>query len=200
MITRRNFLGLVGALIAASALPVWAAGPAKRPSQRPTPPKHPYTQKVRAVTKPMKIKRGRWKMIVGHHSALKQGNAATYDRVHRDRGMENGLAYHFLIGNGAGSGDGEIEIGSRWLRQIKGGHVKDDAINEIAIGICLVGNFEEDKPTTKQMAAFCELVDYLRAEVTGRKVKFTVHKELPNNATLCPGKNFPTAAMHKRYG
>jgi hypothetical protein len=44
----------------------------------------------------------------GSYSAIKDGNAASYDRAHRRRGMENGLAYHFVIGNGVDSGDGEI--------------------------------------------------------------------------------------------
>ena len=48
--------------------------------------------------------------------------------------MSNGLAYHFVIGNGSSSGNGEIEIGSRWTRQINGGHVASDYLNNIAIG------------------------------------------------------------------
>jgi N-acetyl-anhydromuramyl-L-alanine amidase AmpD len=114
--------------------------------------------------------------------------------------MENGLAYHFVIGNGVDSRDGEIEIGPRWLKQIQGGHVHREEINEVGIGICLVGNFERTRPTLKQMAAFQELVDYLRSEVVGTKIRFAVHKEIDPGRTACPGRFFPTAQMHRLYG
>src|SRR2546422_5378948 len=108
-----------------------------------------FTSAVRERTKELSVSSGRWQWIVGHHSAIKNGNATIYDRAHRQRGMENGLAYHFVIGNGIDSGDGEIEIGHRWIKQLKGGHVHREDINEVGIGICLVGNFEETRPTRK---------------------------------------------------
>ena len=41
------------------------------------------------------------------------------DRYHRDeRHMEHGLAYHFVIGNGNGMGDGEIGVGQRWIEDL----------------------------------------------------------------------------------
>ena len=158
-----------------------------------------YTQNVRDVTAKLKIVPGRWKMIICHHSALVKGNAATYDKEHRHRGMENGLAYHFLIGNGVDSGDGEIEIGSRWIQQIKGGHVRDDKVNEVAIGICLVGNLDEKKPTENQIATLKELLLYLRDEVVGAKVEFKVHCEADPGHTVCPGKYFPTQEMRSLF-
>jgi hypothetical protein len=158
-----------------------------------------YTQNVREVTSKLKIVPGRWKMIICHHSALEKGNAAKYDKDHRRRGMENGLAYHFVIGNGVDSGDGEIEIGSRWISQIKGGHVRDDAINEVAIGICVVGNLEEKAPTENQIAALKELLAYLHNEAVGPQVVFKVHCEADPNHTACPGKFFPTEAMRSIF-
>src|SRR5688572_16965793 len=57
----------------------------------------------------------RWKYIVIHHSGAEEGSLKSIDRYHREeRHMENGLAYHFLIGNGNGMGDGEIAVGNRW--------------------------------------------------------------------------------------
>src|SRR5580765_4139378 len=82
-----------------------------------------FTRELRERTKRLSIAPGRWRWIVVHHSGIKYGNAEIYDRQHRERGMENGLSYHFVIGNGIDSGDGEIEVGGRWLKQLKGGHV-----------------------------------------------------------------------------
>ncbi|HXG46829.1 MAG TPA: peptidoglycan recognition family protein [Methylomirabilota bacterium] len=159
-----------------------------------------FTTEVRRVTARLRVRPGRWQWIVAHHSAIRHGNAAIYDRAHQQRGMENGLAYHFVIGNGVDSGDGEIEIGPRWLKQLAGGHVSREAINEVGIGICLVGNFEQTRPTAKQILAFRELMDYLRREVVGSKIRFAVHKEIDPGRTACPGRFFPTVQMHRLYG
>ncbi|MDQ8196287.1 LysM peptidoglycan-binding domain-containing protein [Coraliomargarita sp. SDUM461004] len=154
---------------------------------------------VRSATTKIKIRTSNWKRIVVHHSAIKYGNAAIYDRAHRKRGMKNGLAYHFVIGNGIDSGDGEIEIGPRWTKQLLGGHVKSYGINLTAIGICLVGNFEATHPTQRQLAAFTQLMDWLRGEIIPNAKQFAGHRDLRGEQTICPGKNFPLAAMHARY-
>jgi hypothetical protein len=198
MSTRREFLRFLAIAAAAGAFTLDAHARGSEP-KRPAAKSVVYTKRVRAVTEKLKVPRGRWKMIVAHHSAIRNGNARSYDREHRRRGMENGLAYHFVIGNGVDSGDGQIEIGSRWVRQIKGGHVRMDEINEVAIGICLVGNFQETNPTKKQLAAFHELMTYLRDHVVG-DVRFAVHKEVDPGRTVCPGRRFPTKQMHRLYG
>lgn len=152
---------------------------------------------VREQNKQIAVRRKNWNTIVVHHSAIKYGNATIYDRSHRQRGMRNGLAYHFVIGNGIDSGDGEVEIGPRWRNQLHGGHVRNYKVNLTAIGICLVGNFETHHPSKKQLEAFKQLMDWLRADVLQKKVRFAGHKDIERN--LCPGKNFPLAAMHARY-
>lgn len=158
-----------------------------------------YIQEVVDLSSRLSIPKGRWQWIVGHHSGIRHGNATTYDRSHRRRGMTNGLAYHFVIGNGVNSGDGQVEIGNRWKEQLQGGHVRSHRVNMAGIGICMVGNFEESRPTTRQMEAFVELVSYLKNDLlAGQTVKFSVHKEIEPN--LCPGKNFPVQAMHRLFG
>ena len=155
--------------------------------------------KVRSETANINVRTSNWKRIVVHHSAIKYGNAAIYDRAHRQRNMQNGLAYHFVIGNGIDSGDGEIEIGPRWRQQLLGGHVKNYRINLTAIGICLVGNYQASHPSRRQLAAFTQLMDWLRSEVVPGAREFAGHRDLRGEQTICPGKNFPLAAMHARY-
>jgi LysM repeat protein len=154
---------------------------------------------VRAATSKIAVRRQHWQRIIVHHSAIKYGNAKKYDAAHRRRGMQNGLAYHFLIGNGIDSGDGEIEIGTRWTKQLLGGHLKSYQLNLSAIGICLVGNFEQTQPSKKQLAAFTQLMDWLQGDVLKKNTKFAGHRELKGEQTICPGKHFPLAAMHARY-
>lgn len=150
------------------------------------------------------VKRGRWKYIVVHNSGTREGNARVFEIYHRRvRHMVNGLAYHFVIGDGHGSRDGQIEIGDRWKRQINGGHVASDYLNDIALGICLVGDFNRDSPTKAQVAALEELVAYLRNRVgrsQGRQAIVHAHKEINPRPTDCPGDRFPYGWLHAKFG
>ena len=141
--------------------------------------------------------RRRWQFIVVHNSGTRQGCARIFDYYHRHvRRMRNGLAYHFVIGNGTSTGDGQIEVGDRWRRQINGGHVHSDYLNNIALGICLVGDFNRDQPTRRQLEACEELINYLRKRCGKIEAHYAVvrpHREVnpPQWATDCPGNAFP---------
>ena len=88
----------------------------------------------------------RWRAIVIHHSDTDCGNAAIFDNEHKNRGWE-GVGYDFVIGNGNGSGDGQVEVTIRWRQQKTGAHCKtpNNWANEEAVGICLVGKFEQHR-------------------------------------------------------
>jgi len=143
------------------------------------------------------VKRRRWQFIVVHNSGTRQGNARAFDYYHRRvRRMQNGLAYHFVIGNGTSTGNGQIEVGDRWRRQINGGHVHSDYLNNISLGICLVGDFNRDRPTRAQLDSCEELIRYLR-ERCGKTDRGAIpvrpHREMnpPRWPTDCPGDDFP---------
>ena len=161
----------------------------------------PALAPIVTATRSIRLDASRWRWIVGHHSGVATGSARIYDRYHREqRRMENGLAYHFVIGNGTGSKDGEIEIGNRWTRQLAGGHVRRDEVNEHGIGICVVGNFETSRPSRAQLASFEALVKWLRQDLLGDRPVFAVHREIDRNHTVCPGRHFPVREMHRKFG
>jgi hypothetical protein len=143
------------------------------------------------------VQRRRWQFIVVHNSGTRQGNARVFDYYHRHvRRMQNGLAYHFVIGNGTSTGNGQIEVGDRWRRQINGGHVHSDYLNNISLGICLVGDFNRDQPTRAQLESCEELIRYLRercGKIDRRDIPVRPHREMnpPRWATDCPGDAFP---------
>ena len=138
-----------------------------------------------------RIRRGRWKHIVVHHSGDNTNSIQGMEHYHRRvRRMENGLAYHFVIGNGVNTGDGKIYVGDRWSRQIRGGHVASTALNEIAIGICLVGNFDKRVPTTKQRASLKALVARLRIRTSIPYKEVRSHRDINPKPTACPGRRF----------
>lgn len=139
----------------------------------------------------------RWRYIVIHHSGTPSGNAAIFHRYHlEDRHWENGLGYHFVIGNGHGSGDGEVEVGTRWKEQLDGAHVRrleakpeTEPLNRQAIGICLVGNFEEDLPTERQIESLKGLLNFL-IDLTGISEK-NIEGHQAFAPTQCPGRYLP---------
>ena len=158
--------------------------------------RHPLPANMRRLLDAMPVTPGKWKYIVIHHSATANGSLQGMDMYHRQkRRMENGLAYHFVIGNGRGMPDGKIEIGNRWKRQIKGGHLASDSMNEQAIGICLVGNFEVTNPGAEQMKSLFALVSYLSRRCNIPKSRVQTHKQINSKPTACPGKLFPTQSL-----
>jgi hypothetical protein len=150
------------------------------------------------------VHRGRWKYIIVHNSGTRSGNAHIFDIYHRRvRKMVHGLAYHFVIGNGHSSGDGEVEVGHRWTAQLNGGHVASDYLNDISLGICLVGDYNRDLPTKNQAAALQELIMCLRLRVgktQGHSAIVCAHKEINPRPTDCPGKRFPYHWLHQLFG
>jgi hypothetical protein len=142
-----------------------------------------------------------WSRIVIHHTATERDNCASIDRMHRKKGWDNGCGYHFVIGNGTRSGDGQIEVGNRWRRQIQGAHTRVAGMpgnfwNENGIGIVLVGNFMEERPSTEQMDALVELVRAIQARygIPSRHI----HGHGQVDATKCPGARFPWRSFKAR--
>lgn len=137
----------------------------------------------------------RWRYVVIHHSASTKDCARTINDFHRNtRGWRNGLAYDFVIGNGSMTPDGWIEVGHRWAKQLVGAHAKshDNRMNEIGIGICLVGNFDVGAacPSEAQMESLVALVRQLQRRYHIPKRRVIGHRDVLENYTACPGKNF----------
>jgi len=134
-----------------------------------------------------------WRWIVVHHSDDECGSCARYDRIHRGKGWDS-CGYHFVIGNGTESGDGQIEIGPRWPVQKHGAHAKtdDNRFNDYGIGIVLVGDFEHGgPPTPRQYAALLRLTRWLEARYGIGPADVIRHQDA--KPTACPGRNFPWA-------
>ncbi len=135
-----------------------------------------------------------WKYIVLHHTATKVGSVASIHAAHRQRKDAEGnpwlgIGYHFVIGNGKGMPDGAIEPTFRWRKQLHGAHAGAKNFNSDGIGIVLVGNFENDKPTAAQLLAVKRLVAYLKAEFAISSEEIVGHGDV--KATACPGRHFP---------
>ncbi|MEZ0230458.1 MAG: peptidoglycan recognition family protein [Planctomycetota bacterium] len=135
----------------------------------------------------------KWRYIVIHHSATAEGGAASFGRSHQKK-WQNGLGYHFVIGNGTETQDGFVEVGSRWTRQnqgIDGAHAGVDEFNKHGIGVCLVGDFDHRNPTPRQLASLRNLVNHLMQRYGIPKDGIRPHRSVKSGHTECPGKAFP---------
>ena len=128
-----------------------------------------------------------WQAIVIHHSATAVGGAARFDREHKEKGWDE-LGYDFVIGNGTDTADGQIEVGSRWIKQKVGAHAKtpDNWYNEHGIGICLVGNFDNGRPSAAQMRSVGKLVAFMMRTYHIPADRIVGHGD--TKQTACPGR------------
>lgn len=140
----------------------------------------------------------KWTDIVIHHSASRSGGAVAFDRYHRTVQKWDELGYHFVIGNGTDTRDGQIEVGGRWTKQKHGAHCKtpDNYYNEHGIGICLVGDFSRTRPTPAQLASLQRLLLFLcdRCHIAPSHIR--THGGVTHK-TQCPGRNFPLAQVQR---
>jgi len=173
--------------------------PAATPAPKAPDPARQLPAHVQAVITGTRVQPGTWKHLVIHHSATNEGSGKGMDRYHREeRHMENGLAYHFVIGNGNGMRDGEIFVGARWSKQLPGGHLAIEALNQVSLGICLVGDFEKKAPTRRQLDSLEALIRALEAKTGLKDGAVTTHRVIHPHHTKCPGKYFPFEAFLQR--
>lgn len=129
--------------------------------------------------------------IIIHHSVSPRSQTLeksilSFDRTHRIRlhPIKNKLgyhiAYHYVIAeNGAVKqtrADDEI-----------GWHASNLAVNKKSIGICLIGNFDVEHPSPRQLWALRDVIKAIKARFYIKEV--SGHRKYASKS--CPGKNFP---------
>ncbi len=90
------------------------------------------------------------------------------------------IGYHYLI-----SSDGRIWEG-RPIRY-QGAHAGNNSLNRGNIGIALIGNFDEKRPSSKQVESLGSLLGALSSLHKIRPTRIYSHKDLRD--TGCPGKH-----------
>lgn len=93
--------------------------------------------------------------VLVHHSGGESGNAEAFRDQHITVNGWDDIGYHFVICNGHGGGDGEVQHG-RSVR-FAGAHCPTQ--NDRSVGVCLVGNFAGSQgPSMRQRASLVELL------------------------------------------
>lgn len=144
------------------------------------------------------VARDRWQYIVIHHSGSAHGSAQTLAAQHEAVGLK-GLGHHFVIGNGNGSGDGELFVGHRWLDQGYGAHAAGpdgEWYNTRSIGICLIGDGDRRPFSPAQMSRLADLVSALCRDFGIPEDRVILHRSIAG--TTSPGRLFPEAALRER--
>jgi hypothetical protein len=135
-----------------------------------------------------RVESGRWKYVFVHHSRTPAGGAESL------AGVDGLPADHFVIGNGEGAMDGEIQITRRWAGQLAAAPAPGlDRIGPDCISICLVGDFDRTAPTPTQTLRLTQLVGALQ-----RKLQIgagqVVLLDAPNSPASA-GRHFPATAF-----
>ena len=133
--------------------------------------------------------------IIVHHSVSPRDipllqSLASFDTNHKARlhpdqnSLGHHIAYHYVI-----AGDGTWAA-TREESDI-GYHASDYEVNKHSIGICLTGNFDNQKPTKSQMDTLKMLVNDIKkrhyiTELSG-------HRDYSSKS--CPGKNLTDAML-----
>jgi len=147
---------------------------------------------------PSQVEKG-WRAIIVHHSATDFGNAAIFDKWHRERNHWEGVGYDFVIGNGTDSADGQVEVTFRWRKQIPGAHCRAEPnnwANEDGIGICLVGNFDKTAPSSRQVQSLLKLINFLQKRYGIPNNRIYGHQDTPGaRVTDCPGRNLSISRL-----
>lgn len=122
-------------------------------------------------------KRSNTLYIILHHAAVASATPENINNYHKTLGWL-GIGYNMYIRK-----DGKIYLG-RPLDTV-GAHTV--GYNNISVGICFEGNFENETMSAAQLAAGKKAIAYVKSFYPSAQIK--MHREF--DATACPGKNFP---------
>lgn len=131
-----------------------------------------------------------WTYIMIHHSLTKDGQVADWPAIKnyhiKERGWSD-IGYHFGVEKIRGIY--QVQFG-RDLN-VAGAHCKEGSMNSLAVGICLVGNFDVEVPCLNalSMLAYGLVVPLMRRFSIPVENIFTHHEYASYKS--CPGKLFP---------
>jgi len=119
------------------------------------------------------------KFIAVHHSQRKIDSLKRIKDFHIRINKWEDIGYHYLIDK-----KGKIYVGRS--EKFIGAHVFGH--NKNSLGICLIGNFDEEKPAKKQIQT---LIKFLKNKIKKHKIpikNILGHREFPEITKTCPGK------------
>lgn len=138
------------------------------------------------------------KYITVHHDGMspflakdERSSAARVELIrtgHRGKGWGD-IGYHYVVDRGGRVWEG---------RDIKyqGAHVKE--CNENNLGICCLGNFDEQSPSDEQVAALEKLLNVMMNKYGVSVSRVKTHQEWAPAHTACPGRSLQAEMRQMR--
>lgn len=138
-----------------------------------------------------------WKRIIVHHTYKptvadfnKRPDGSYWckviDRFHRLKGW-NGIGYHFII-----APDGLIYVG----RDLNTPGAHTIGQNHIAIGVCALGNFDEEEMPTEQQVSLKYLLAFLLHRFNLRPDAIFFHRNFAEKT--CPGMKLDLTILRRQ--
>ena len=130
--------------------------------------------------------------VILHHSLTKDSGTKSFDAIkkyHKEVYGWSDIGYHYIIEL---YGDSYITFKGRAEATV-GAHTQGH--NTGTIGICLVGNFDETKPSADMLKELYRLLDDIASRYGG--IKVSGHNEY--STKTCPGKLFPLKQIKELY-
>lgn len=193
--TQRRFIvfaSLVGVLSGTSALLLALAPAPLRPEPLLIATNEQGPELIQAVFKtqtPADLTQ--WKYIYVHHSKSLAGDATTLSDA------ANGAGDHFIIGNGQGLVDGEIQMSQRWnLQQSATPPAGAAGIDRACISICVVGDFDQFRPSGAQFQRLSDLVRTLQARYRISAKDVMLVSQPSGGASI--GRYFPVSSLREQ--
>ncbi|MBC8203028.1 MAG: N-acetylmuramoyl-L-alanine amidase [Planctomycetes bacterium] len=148
------------------------------------------------------IDTAKWSGIVIQHLGEPAGSIKSIQRSHLSGGLD-GIAFHFIIGNGNGLGDGVVHGSDRWVQQTKAARpisIDPENWDENLITICLIGNGNRRQFTERQILHLSRLVQRLQNELSIKASDVYLSSDLENSPNMAPspGKFFAEALFRSQ--
>ena len=127
--------------------------------------------------------------IIIHHSTTRDSESFSWGAIRRYHTATLGwrdIGYHFgieLVGE-------YYEVLQGRLPNESGAHCVAEAMNNRALGICCVGDFDLEEPPDRQWQVCLNLVRYLTEQYRIPAGHVLGHGEVAADGRTCPGRNF----------
>ncbi len=140
---------------------------------------------------------GRWRYIYVHHSRTTGGDAVSLSQGTAGGADEAPFEDHFVIGNGDGCVDGEVQMTQTWNHQERVDPPAGGArLSSTCVSVCVVGDFSRTRPTPAQQRRLSQLVDTLQARLNIPASAVFVYPR--NDTPAGAGHAFPAAAFREQ--
>ncbi len=124
--------------------------------------------------------------LILHHSERVFDHPSFVRFRHRTFRQWEDIGYHYLIGDGVCTVDGQIYPGR--AEQYQGAHAR--GYNDRSLGICLLGNCDLFGPTDRQIESLLTLLEDKQKQYGIPTDHILGHRELPGVQKTCPGTEF----------